>query len=480
MKEIKLFHLCFIACFMVSCDTGKPDPKPNILFIFADDQSYRTVHAMGGQEVISPTLDQLAVEGVAFTHAYNMGGWNGAVCIASRTMLNTGLSVWKARRAETSLDQWNEQGILWSKLMEDAGYETFMAGKWHVKVDPDSIFKHTGHIRGGMPKQTAEGYNRPKGPDDKEWTPWDTRFGGFWEGGKHWSEVLADEAVSFLEQKSGSDEPFFMYVAFNAPHDPRQSPKEYVDMYPLENVSVPISFQALYPGMEGMGCGPGLRDEKLAPFPRTEYAIKVNRQEYYAIISHMDSQIERILKALEASGKKENTYVVFTADHGLSCGNHGLMGKQNMYDHSIRVPLFLSGPGLPRGKRVGADVYLQDVMPTILELAGSEIPGHVEFHSLLPFTRGDRDESHYDAVYGCYMDQQRMIRDDDFKLILYPFLSKMLLFNLANDPEEMVDLAGEAEYSDRISQLFEKFLGLQMQMEDTLDMRDFFPGMFTN
>jgi arylsulfatase A-like enzyme len=480
MKKIKLFHLCLIACFIVSCTTGKPDPKPNILFIFADDQSYRTVHTMGGQEVITPTLDKLAGEGVAFTHAYNMGGWNGAVCIASRTMLNTGLSVWRARKAETSLDQWKEQGILWSKLMENAGYETFMAGKWHVKVDPDSVFRHTGHIRGGMPKQTPEGYNRPKGPDDREWTPWDTRFGGFWEGGKHWSEVLADEAVSFLEEGSGSDEPFFMYVAFNAPHDPRQSPKEYVDMYPLENVSVPPSFQTLYPGMEGIGCGPGLRDEKLAPFPRTEYAVKVNRQEYYAIISHMDSQIQRILEALEASGKKENTYVVFTADHGLSCGNHGLMGKQNMYDHSMRVPLFVCGPNLPRGKRVVADVYLQDVMPTILELAGTEIPGHVEFHSLLPFTRGDRDESHYDAIYGCYMDQQRMIRDDDFKLILYPYLSKRLLFNVVNDPEEMVDLAGEDEYGDRVSQLFEKFLGLQQEMEDTLDMRDYFPEMFTN
>jgi arylsulfatase A-like enzyme len=480
MKKINLFHLCLLALLLTSCPGGKPDPKPNILFIIADDQCYQTVNAMGGKEVVTPSLDQLAGEGVAFTHAYNMGGWNGAVCIASRTMLNTGLSIWRANRAETSLNEWDRQGMLWSNLMENAGYETFMAGKWHVKVEPDSIFQHTGHIRGGMPNQSPEGYNRPQGPGDKAWTPWDTRFGGYWEGGKHWSEVLADEAVSFLERSRDSDDPFFMYVAFNAPHDPRQSPKAYVDMYPLENISLPASFLPLYPDMERIGCGKGLRDERLAPFPRTEYAVKVNRQEYYAIISHMDSQLERILEALETSGKRGNTYVVFTADHGLSCGNHGLMGKQNMYDHSIRVPLFVCGPNIPRGKRVEADVYLQDVMPTILELAGAEIPDHIEYHSLLPFANGSRGHSHYDAIYGCYMDQQRMVRQGNFKLILYPYASKMLLFDLVKDPEEMVNLAGEDGYRDKKAQLFDKFLELQVQMEDTLDMREFFPDMFTN
>ncbi len=478
---MKLNHLlpAFIfAIILSSCTAERADQKPNILFIFADDQCYHTINAMGNQEVITPTLDQLASKGVAFTHSYNMGGWNGAVCIASRTMLNTGLSVWRANRAETNLDEWDAQGKLWSNLMENAGYETFMAGKWHVKVEPDSIFQHTGHIRGGMPKQTPEGYDRPKDENDWEWTPWDTRFGGFWEGGEHWSEVLADEAVSFLESASGKDDPFFMYVAFNAPHDPRQSPKEYVDMYPLENVSVPATFQPLYPDMDLIGCGEGLRDERLAPFPRTEYAVKVNRQEYYAIISHMDSQVERILEALENSGKKDNTYIVFTADHGLSCGNHGLLGKQNMYDHSLRVPLFVIGPDIPRGKQVDTDVYLQDVMPTILDLAGAEIPDHIEFHSLLPFTRGEKTESYYDAIYGCYVDLQRMIRDEGFKLILYPDASKLLLFDMVNDPEEIVNLADKDKYQDKKKQLFDRFLELQVQMEDTLNMRDYFPGMF--
>ena len=362
--------------------------------------------------------------------------------------------------------------------MENAGYETFMAGKWHVKIAPDSIFSHTGQIRGGMPKQTPEGYDRPRDENDWEWTPWDTSFGGYWEGGKHWSEVLADEAVAYLEETSGSKRPFFMYVAFNAPHDPRQSPKAYVDMYPLENIHLPSNFQPLYPDKELIGCGEDLRDERLAPFPRTEYAVKVHRQEYYAIISHLDSQVKRILDALDKSGKRENTYVVFTADHGLSCGHHGLMGKQNMYDHSMRVPLFVVGPGIPHGKHVDADVYLQDVMPTVLELAGAAKPDHLEFNSLLPFIRGSRRESCYDAIYGCYMDRQRMVRQTGYKLILYPYASKMLLFDMDNDPEEMVNLASEDAYGGKLSQLFQKFLELQVQMDDTLDMRGFYPEMF--
>jgi arylsulfatase A-like enzyme len=165
-----------------------------------------------------------------------------------------------------------------------------------------------------------------------------------------------------------------MYIAFNAPHDPRQSPKEYVDRYPLDRISMPRSFVPEYPFNEAMASGRKLRDEKLAPFPRTEYSVKVNRQEYYAIITHMDDQIGRILDALEKSGQADNTYLFFSADHGLAVGRHGLMGKQNLFDHSVRVPLMLVGPGVPAGEKRDASVYLQDIMATSLELAGAERP----------------------------------------------------------------------------------------------------------
>ena len=400
MKQtILIISVLIFTGLFSSCRQGKDIEKPNILFIFSDDQCYSTIHALGNSEIHTPNLDRLTSQGVTFTHAYNMGAWSGAVCVASRAMLNTGRFVWNAYSYEENQHELAERGEMWVQLMQQAGYETYMTGKWHVKTDAEKLFDHVKHVRPGMPRDAWNfremketfaaiddldnvnldeimpvGYNRPLSPEDTTWQPSKKEFGGFWEGGKHWSEVLGDDAVAFIDSAKNKEEPFFMYLAFNAPHDPRQSPKEYVDMYPIKNISVPESYKPEYPYKDSIGCGPSLRDEALAPFPRTEYAVNVNRQEYYAIISHMDDQIGRILDALEKSGKAENTYIFFTSDHGLAVGNHGLVGKQNMYDHSIRVPLFVIGPGVPKNKKIDADVYLQDVMPSTLEIAGYPKP----------------------------------------------------------------------------------------------------------
>jgi choline-sulfatase len=267
-----------------------------------------------------------------------------------------------------------------------------------------------------------------------------------------------------------------MYLAFNAPHDPRQSPKEYVDQYPLDEISVPANFVPEYPFKDAMGCGQGLRDERLAPFPRTPYAVKVNRQEYYAIATHMDTQVGRILNALERTSKADRTYIIFTSDHGLAVGRHGLMGKQNMFDHSVRVPLILTGPGIPKDRRIDGDVYLQDVMPTTLELAGVPVPEHVEFKSLLPIIRGQRNRN-YDAIYGAYLERQRMVRQDGFKLILYPTIQQVLLFDLQADPDETVNLADDPKHQVTKKRLFATLLKLQQETEDSLDLKAAFPDL---
>ncbi len=464
---------------LTSCLRDAEPEKPNILFILADDQCYNTIHALGNHEVITPTLDELARQGTVFTTAYNMGGWNGAICIASRTMFNTGRFLWRAEAYDSSegMSTLAENGQLWSREMEKLGYETFMTGKWHVKIEPGKIFNHTGTERPGMPKDSPEGYNRPLSESDTTWRPWDASSGGYWEGGTHWSEVVANETIDFLDTAALSEKPFFMYVAFNAPHDPRQSPKEFVGMYPLENIAVPESFLPEYPFKEAMGCGPGLRDERLAPFPRTEYAVKVNRQEYYAIITHMDVQIARILDKLKETGQAGNTYIFFTADHGLAAGNHGLMGKQNMYEHSLRPPLIIVGPRIPRGERRNMEVYIQDIMPTAIEYAGGEVPDYVDFNSLKSFLEGTSDHSNYPDVYGAYMDMQRMVRVDDYKLIVYPYAGVMRLFNLADDPREMVDLAFEPGEQNRLNEMFGKLNELMVDMGDTLKLNDFQFGL---
>lgn len=471
------FRILLPAIAMVlscSCQqAGKVPGPPNILFILADDQCYQTVNALGNPEVITPTLDELANRGCTFTTAYNMGGWNGAICIASRTMFNTGRFLWHAEKLDHKLDSLAETGQLWSKEMENLGYETFMTGKWHVKISPEQIFQHTGTERPGMPEDTPEGYNRPLHEYDSTWLPWDPKFGGFWEGGVHWSEVVANESMEFLEKAAQSDAPFFAYVAFNAPHDPRQSPREYVDMYPVDQVAVPECFLPEYPYKDQIGCSAKLRDEKLAPFPRTEYAVQVNRQEYFAIITHMDAQIRRILDKLEETGQAENTYILFTADHGLSVGHHGLMGKQNMYEHSLRPPLIIVGPDIPEGAKRHMAVYIQDLMPTSIDFAGGRVPAYVEFNSLKPLVEKKQVVSSYPEVYGAYMDQQRMVRVGDYKLMAYPYASKLRLFDLASDPMEIHDIVDDPAHSERVSAMYGQLKDLMLSMGDTLDLDDF-------
>ncbi|MBJ2173248.1 sulfatase-like hydrolase/transferase [Aureibaculum sp. A20] len=445
--------------------------KPNIIFLFSDDQSFKDVHTLGNKEVKTPTMDKLAEEGTTFTHTYNMGGWNGAICLASRAMVISGRSVWRAQEVSKLFRKNKELDKTWPRLMENAGYETYATGKWHISAKADSIFNHVGHVLPGMPGDSPEGYNRPQNENDTLWKPWKREFGGYWKGGKHWSEMIKDDAVSFIDSAATKEKPFFMYIAFNAPHDPRQSPKKYVDMYPLDSISVPESFMPMYPYAETMGAGKNLRDEKLAPFPRTEYSVKVNRQEYYALTTHLDDQLKDIINALEKQGLMENTYIFFSSDHGLSVGEHGLIGKQNMYDHSMRVPLMIVGPNIPKGKKIATDVYMQDVMATTLELAGIEKPEYVEFNSLVTQIDGTDSKGSYDAIYGTYEKKsQRMIRRDGYKLIVYPKSEKILLYNLKEDPQELKDIAAEPQSKEKIKTLFVELMELQKKMGDQLDL----------
>lgn len=455
-----------------------PAGKPNIVFIFSDDQCFDTIRALGNREIQTPNLDRLVESGVSFTHAYNMGAWSPAVCMPSRAMLNTGRFLWHTEPQDGGREdvRLSAQGKLWAQLLAEGGYDTYFTGKWHIAPNPASVFKYTRHVRAGMPKDVPQGYNRPLEHEPNPWTPWDPEWGGFWEGGKHWSEVLREDACDFLDEAAKRDRPFFMYLAFNAPHDPRQSPREYVERYPAERIGLPESFLPMYPYAKEIGCGPDLRDERLAPFPRTPHAVRVHRSEYYAIITHMDTQIGLILDHLERLGLRDNTYLLFTSDHGLAVGHHGLIGKQNLFEHSMRPPLLIAGPGIPAGRRIDAPVYLQDVMPTSLEMAGLGAPEHVEFKSLLPLVDGRRERS-YEAIYGAYLNLQRAVIRDHHKLILYPAIGKVLLFDLARDPHEMNDLADDPAQRQTIKRLFADLLDLQKQMGDRLDLRAAYPEL---
>jgi arylsulfatase A-like enzyme len=474
MRVTTLF-LAFIS--LLSADSLPPTERPNILFIFSDDQSWDTLGTIGG-EVKTPNLDRLVQSGVFFQNAYNSGAWQGAVCMASRTMLMTGRQLWQAHRFHQTKER--DPAAFWSGLFREAGYRTYFAGKWHVSnCKPSSIYDVTGVVRPGMPNyfdpalggrykwnERGAGYFRPTSEADDSWDPSDPIYGGFWEGGRHWSEVTGDDGVAFIESAAGSEEPFFMQIAFNAPHDPRQSPRSFLDQYPLDEVALPENFLAEQPHAIAMEVAEGMtRDEDLGPFPRTPYSVRKNRQEYFALITHMDVQIGRILDALEASGLMEQTIIVYTSDHGLACGQHGLMGKQNLYEHSVKPPLILCGGGLPAGEQIDTPVYMQDLMPTTLEMAGIPIPEDVAFKSLLPVVAG---EISYPAIYGAYKDKQRMIRVGKMKLIVYPQSATRLLFDLEEDPREMKNLAEDPAYQSVLVQLEEALTREQQMLGDPL------------
>jgi arylsulfatase A-like enzyme len=347
-----------------------------------------------------------------------------------------------------------------------------MTGKWHVDgLSPKACFQKFGKVRPGMPQTTKDVYKRPKATGQETWTPWDESLKGYWEGGKHWSVVTADDAIAYLDSRRGKTQPFFAYVAFNAPHDPRQAPKSFVDMYPAAKVDLPRNFLPLAPFYDKIGCGKDLRDEALCTFPRSPEAIRQHRGEYYALISHFDQQVGRILDQLEASGQDKNTLVIFTADHGLACGHHGLMGKQNMYEHSLRTAFILRGPGIPAGRQVTTPIYLQDAFPTSLEAAGIAVPSFVEFKSVLPLL-GTQPPPHYASIYGCYSsDLQRCVIDQGWKLIHYPKLGTSMLFDLAQDPDEMHDLASDPLQTSRLAELRQKLVELEKELEDPLQVK---------
>ena len=188
----------------------------------------------------------------------------------------------------------------------------------------------------------------------------------------------------------------------------------------------------------------------------------------------MDEQIGRIIDALEESGELDNTYIFYSSDHGLSVGHHGLIGKQNLFDHSVRVPLIVSGPGVEKGKSSSAPVYLQDIMTTSLELGEVEVPEHVQFRSLMPIIQGESEG--YDAIYGAYLKSQRSVVKNGFKLVLYPNVPKVLLFDLKSDPQEMSDIS--AKHPEKTQSLFKVFRKLQEETGDELDMSKSFPELF--
>ncbi|MFN0101679.1 MAG: sulfatase-like hydrolase/transferase, partial [Bryobacteraceae bacterium] len=347
--------------FLLGAAAQIPKNRPNVLVLFADDMSYRTIHSLNNPEIKTPNLDRLVARGTAFTHACIMGGLQPAVCIPSRAMLMSGQNTFHATANIVKLKEWGAPGEfhLWPEILGANGYQTIGIGKWHNgPALYHRAFQKGGPIYfGGM----ANHYGTPA---------WDFNPAATYPKTEakpraaHSSEVFADAVIKNLREHDKA-KPFALYCAFTAPHDPRQPPKEYKAMYPEERMELPPNYLPEHPFDNGEM---KVRDEALLGWPRTPEAIRKERSDYYGIITHLDAQIGRILDTLDREGLTKDTLIVFAGDNGLAVGQHGLLGKQNLYDHSIRVPLILAGPGVPAGQRTDTLVYLFDIFPTMFEM----------------------------------------------------------------------------------------------------------------
>jgi arylsulfatase A-like enzyme len=441
-----------VGLFAVSCPAVGAE-RPNLVFLCSDDQRFDTIRALGNPVIETPNLDRLVSNGSAFTHTFCMGSMQGAVCVPSRAMFLSGRSLFRVNEQLRDVPTWPE-------VFLKAGYHTVGIGKWHNgPASYAKSFDAGGPIFfGGMSDQNKVNVH-PFDPDGKY------PKGNLRTGSEYSTAMFTDAAVEFLNGYRG-EQPFFLYVTFTVPHDPRTPPKGFENRYDPAKVPLPKNYLPRHPFNNGEML---VRDEKLLGWPRTEDQIRKELADYYAMITHLDEQVGRVVATLEKTGRGKNTVVIFTSDHGLAIGSHGLLGKQNLYDHSMRPPLVLAGPGVPAGKRSAALVYLFDLFPTACELCGVTPPEGVEGKSLVPVMTG-KQEKVRDVVFGAYRQFQRCVRTDRWKLIRYPHVNRTQLFDLQADPDERNDLAADPAFAEKVKELTKLLEEQQKLHGDTLPL----------
>ncbi|MCG8586481.1 MAG: sulfatase-like hydrolase/transferase [Pirellulales bacterium] len=425
--------------------------RPNILFILADDQAPQTLGVYGNDVCQTPNIDRIANEGMLFRNAHHMGSASGAVCRPSRTMIMTGRHVW-------NLPKGQNQGRKKKKKQKGAAKPvSFDAAADAPGEDPaqqsmPAIFNRAGYATF---RTCKNGNSYPAANKLFAEVHDATKRGSTTESGSAWH---ADRVLDYLDKraKGKKEKPFLIYFGLSHPHDARNGPEDLVAKYGADNKGpgaspnpkappLPANWLPAHPFHHGH---PGLRDEVRVPGVgerRDEATVRNEIGRDYACIENIDDQVGRVLKKLEAMGELDNTYIFYTADHGIAVGRHGLMGKQNLYEHSWRVPFVVRGPGIKPGSKTDAMIYLSDVLPTFCDLAGIDKPDTIQTKSIAPILKGKTDK-HYPHVYGMYAGGtkpgMRAIKTGRYKLIKYDVLDGKVretqLFDLEKNPHELI------------------------------------------
>jgi arylsulfatase A-like enzyme len=379
---------------MSSPSRAQTPPKYNVLFLIADDLN-NMLGCYGYNLAQSPRIDRLAAQGVIFERAYNQF----PLCAPSRNSFLTGLypNSTGVLSNQVMFRQTIPQHVSMPQAFRQAGYFVARVGKlyhygvprsvgtdghddpvsWEVKVNPAGVdrLEEEPHIFSLIPGRfgaTLSWYASPKGD----------RF--------HTDGKIADEAIWLLERCAKKEtRPFFLSVGFFRPHTPYVAPKEYFDLYPLEQV--PLIKPA--EGEDANVPWPALATRRKEEIAMSDDLRRQAHQAYLASISFMDAQVGRVIDALESFGLKDRTIIVFTSDHGYHMGEHGLYQKMTLFEQSARVPLIVVVPGLTKpGSVVTTPVGLVDLYPTLAELCGVPRPENLQGQSLVPMLRNPEEK----------------------------------------------------------------------------------------
>ncbi|MCC7494727.1 MAG: sulfatase-like hydrolase/transferase [Fimbriimonadaceae bacterium] len=405
--------------------------RPNVLFVLTDDQRFDTVGALGNPHLSTPTLDGLVRRGYAFEKQF----CTTPICTPARAEILTGCTSFGNHVPWFGMPI-NPALTLLPQAFQQAGYHTVHVGKWH----------NDGHPR-------DKGYDRVRrvfhNDNRHDYQRWGHQMRFAEESGEvvgHSTELFTAAALEELAA-APTDRPWFCYLAYHAPHDPHDSPAPFDTLYDPATLPPVANWCPEHPFDNGDLV---IRDERLAPWPRTDALLRRYRARYYGLISHLDYHLGRVLGRLAADGSLDRTIVVFTGDQGLAIGSHGLLGKESMYDHSIASPLILAGPGIPAGGRSAALSHHVDLFPTLCELTGLARPASAaDGHSLVPLLHGRVDRVREHTLCEFYSPEQpgeplrhtqRCLRTERWKLGWYPLVGRYTLHDLQHDALEQVDL----------------------------------------
>ena len=425
----------------VSTNAAETTARPNVLFLFADDMRADSIAALGNPTVKTPNLDALVKRGFAMRNAYCLGGNSAAVCAPSRNMLLSGKAFfrWKDFSPPNNPKQKGTiapgDGPNFPRSMQSAGYFTYHHGK---KGNTAPLIQAKFDVNKYLANDEVERRSGEPG------------------------QVIVNDAIKFVRERPTDAKPFFMYLAFGNPHDPRVAAQKHLDQYDRDSIPLPKNFRPMHPFDNGEMT---VRDEKLLPWPRTEADIRRTLHEYYATITALDFHIGRLLESLRQAGQLDNTIVLFSADQGVAVGSHGLLGKQNLYDAGMKAPLIFAGPGIPHGESQ-ALLYLLDIYPTVCDLVGAAPPSGIDGVSFKPVITGEA-KSKRRELFLSYLGVQRAIRDERWKLIRYPQVNVTQLFDLQADPDEMHNLADAPAQRERVHAMLARLAEVQPTWGDT-------------